>query len=58
MDRVQLRPAEGRRVRIPESGELLPAEGMEVEMTMYWQRRLADGDAEPVPAKRTAKQEG
>lgn len=60
MDRVQLRPAEGRLVRDPASGEPMPAEGLEVEMNIFWHRRLADGDVQPVPAPTTrrAKQEG
>ena len=55
MARVQLRPAEGRRVRDPASGDVMPAEGMEVTMDIYWRRRLDDGDVVVVPARKPSK---
>lgn len=39
-----LKPAQGRTAADPERGDNLPAEGREVELTQYWQRRIADGD--------------
>lgn len=38
-----LRPAAGVKVRRPDGGHL-PEDGATIEMTSYWQRRLADGD--------------
>jgi len=37
-------PAEGRQVADPDRRDHLPAEGREVVLTQYWQRRIADGD--------------
>lgn len=43
--RVHVTPAEGRAVRMPERGHaLMPAEGMEVPLNVYWSRRIAEGD--------------
>ena len=43
--RVHVTPAEGRAVRMPERGHaLMPAEGMEVPLNVYWSRRIAVGD--------------
>lgn len=39
-----LRPAPGRQVRDPFTGEPLPADGREVEFNTYYRRRLRDGD--------------
>lgn len=49
-----LRPADGARVRHP-GGRLLAPEGEPVEMTAYWRRREAAGDAVAVAS--TAKAE-
>jgi len=43
-DRVKIRPAEGRLVRMPDGKQPLPAEGLEVERNTYWIRRLRAGD--------------
>lgn len=39
-----LKPAEGRQVPDPARGDHLPEGGRNVELTQYWQRRIADGD--------------
>jgi hypothetical protein len=50
-------PAEGRAVRDPTSGALVPPEGRDVnEHNLYWARRLRDGDV--VPADPPATEEG
>lgn len=43
-----LKPAKGRSVPDVERGGLLAADGREVVMTTYWQRRVDDGDVEQV----------
>ena len=61
MTTIFIRPVEGRRVRLPESTEVVTAE-IAVEDSIYWQRRLADGDVTLVPQGTTtnsnAKKEG
>lgn len=43
--RVHVMPAEGRQVRMPERAHaLMPDEGMEVPLNVYWARRIAVGD--------------
>lgn len=44
-----LTPAPGRRVLDPLKRTPLPPEGAAVELTIYWLRRLADGDVQEVP---------
>lgn len=39
-----IKAAEGRRVRDPATGAVLPEEGQAVTWTSHWQRRLNDGD--------------
>lgn len=40
-----LKPAEGRKVRHPQTGAPIAAEGVKVEkITTYWHRRLVAGD--------------
>lgn len=58
---MYIKPAAGRVVRDPVLNDYLPETGREVEPTIYWNRRLNDGDvvsskppstkSEPVPAK-------
>lgn len=49
--RVYVKPALGRAVCMPERGfALLPEEGMEVQRNMFWNRRIAAGDAVIVEA--------
>ena len=50
---MYLKPNAGLAVPDPARGDTLPAEGREVELTQYWQRRIHDGDvqeAAPPPA--------
>ncbi len=39
-----LKPAEGFKVYDPVLKDYLPPEGRSVEMSLYWHRRVADGD--------------
>jgi len=51
---MHLKPANGRVVIDPATGQPLPAEGQRVEPSTYWTRRLLDGDVtETKPSKRT-----
>jgi len=57
---LKLKPAEGCRVRKPDTGELLADSGELLEVTPFWRRRLDDGDVvevetaaeAPKPAKK------
>jgi len=45
MDRVRIKPAEGRLIRDPKSFEKIPVEGKMVDAkSPYWLRRLNAGD--------------
>ncbi len=50
-----IKPADGRRVRFPDTGRVLPPEGETVAWGSYWHRRLVAGDVvvvdEPAPAE-------
>ncbi|HHA1670059.1 TPA: DUF2635 domain-containing protein [Enterobacter roggenkampii] len=53
-----VKPAEGRSVHDPARGDLLPAEGRNVEENQYWLRRAADGDikiVQPKPVSATSE---
>ncbi len=54
MSRKTVHPAEGRKVRDPETGQAIPATGATIRWSPYWQRRLDDGDlclvVDPAPA--------
>lgn len=54
-----LKPKPGLVVRDPVTKFPLPAEGRDVQMTSYWQRRLDSGDVEvpPPPAAPAPTQE-
>lgn len=39
-----VKPKEGLQVPDPDRGDALPANGREVQLTQYWQRRISDGD--------------
>ncbi|WP_237387330.1 DUF2635 domain-containing protein [Xenorhabdus sp. Sc-CR9] len=57
-----VKPVAGRRVRCPVRGEFLPESGAEVPDTLFWHRRLRDGDvvesmAETKLAKKSTNQE-
>lgn len=45
---MKLKPLNGRSVPDPARGDLLPADGRNVEKSSYWLRRLAAGDVEQV----------
>lgn len=47
---MKLKPADGRAVRDPAKGKLLPADGAEVTLNAFWRRRLRDGDVVEVTA--------
>jgi Protein of unknown function (DUF2635) len=54
-----LKPTQGTQVPDPDRGDVLPAEGRNVEPTQYWQRRIADGDvveASPQPVSTKGKE--
>lgn len=59
MQHIFVRPANGLPIRLPDGAGHLPAGGMQVENSLYWQRRIADGDVTqaeapqefPLPAK-------
>ncbi len=44
MDTAVLVPKKGLIVRDPISGNALPPEGMQKQLSTYWLRRMADGD--------------
>lgn len=46
-----LKPAPGRKVRMPNENALLPEKGADVEYCEYWARRVNCGDAIIEPAK-------
>mgnify|MGYP001466192946 CR=1 FL=1 len=60
MERVFLKPArDGLLIRDPNNRTTLPAEGAEVNLTRYYQRRINDGDVVIVqPAKSSKKSKG
>lgn len=59
MSRKTVHPAEGRKVRDPETGQAILATGATIRWSPYWQRRLDDGDlclvVDPAPAPTPAK---
>lgn len=55
---MQVKPVSGRQVPDPEKGGFLPPEGRAVTATIYWLRRLADGDVVEVVSKQPAKTKG
>lgn len=57
MQRATLRPAGGLTVPMPD-GTALPASGLAVDLDIYWQRRLAEGDVEHVPPPPAGKKGG
>lgn len=54
--RITVVPAAGRAVPDPQAGNLLPAEGREVTDSVWWRRRLADGDITIKQAKAVKKE--
>lgn len=63
-EKIFLVPRAGYIVRDPETKKPLPAEGMEVERSSYWIRRIQAGDVsvvvvpKPRPARVKTKKEG
>ncbi len=55
-NRITVVPAPGRAVPDPEQGDLLPAKGREVTDSVWWRRRLDDGDV-TLPSAKAPKQE-
>lgn len=68
MTRSWLRPAvrDGQALKVPrpERGDYLPADGDDIELSVYWRRRLRDGDVtrgeapKPAAAQPKPKKEG
>lgn len=44
MTQITVYPVEGRIAPDPAMGDTVPTEGRAVELDIYWQRRLNDGD--------------
>lgn len=44
MERIFIKPAEGRLVRDPLNKTYLPADGADVAVSTYWLRRLKSGE--------------
>jgi hypothetical protein len=57
MNRAFIRPINGKSMRCPDTGDILPPAGRYVEMTSYWRRRLAENAIEMTkpPVKKTAE---
>lgn len=51
-EKIFLVPRPGNIVRDPETKNPLPTEGMEVERSSYWVRRIQAGDVSVVPASK------
>ena len=51
---MKLKPADGRAVRDPAKGKLLPEDGAEVTLNAFWRRRLRDGDVVEVTGTATS----
>lgn len=41
---MRIRPAEGRTIRDPASGNPIPRDGVSVQENSFWSRRIKDGD--------------
>lgn len=50
-----VKPKKGRSVHDPARGDLLPAEGRNVDESQYWYRRELDGDIEIVQLSKDAE---
>lgn len=42
--KIKIKPKTGLKIVDPETNRALPVEGLEVEQTTYWLRRLSEGD--------------
>lgn len=54
-EKVFLKPQSGMKIRMPETNGHLPDEGMELELTHYWRRRIKDGDVVKVQPPKDKK---
>lgn len=54
--RITVVPAAGRAVPDPVAGDLLPGVGRDVSDSVWWRRRLADGDVTLKTAKAVKNQ--
>lgn len=55
MSNIFVKAVDGRVVFIPSSTTTVPAKGIDVEDSLFWQRRIDDGDVELSPkSNRTA----
>lgn len=54
LTKITVKPADGRRVVDPQTRKPLPAEGAEVERSVYWLRRINDGDVTEVKASKAS----
>lgn len=54
MNTIHVKPAPGLKVRDPADNQPLPPEGKHVVRSVFWDRRLADGDVVLSPAEKTA----
>jgi len=57
---IRVRPAEGRRVRDPETGRVIPDDGANFSPSSYWFRRVRCGDvtietSKSAPSKKAAR---
>lgn len=52
---IFVKSVEGREVFIHGTTTIVPSDGIEVEDSSYWQRRLNDGDVELATKPKTAK---
>lgn len=56
MTQITVYPVEGRVAPDPAMGDTVPPEGRAVDLDIYWQRRLNDGDVtKEKPAKAKAR---
>jgi hypothetical protein len=55
MERVFIKPLEGRHPVYPHSSRQLPPEGAHVNLDVYWSRRIKDRDVEITDPPKRAK---
>ena len=59
MSRIFIKPKDELKIPSPDhGGRPLPAEGAEVELSPYWQRRLDDKEVEQATPAKPAKSKG
>lgn len=57
MEIVKIKPKSGLKIRNPETNLILSDEGEDVVLSVFWRRRLLEGDVEIVEAKKVEKSE-